>query len=62
MDSRTREQLIKAGCTDEEAERRAPEQGIIDFQERFCGIFYQKRYPPTSHLFFRGGDLLFLSF
>lgn len=62
MDSRTTKQLIKAGSTDEEAEQRAPEQGVIDFQKRFCGILYQKRYPPTSHLFLRGRDLLFLSF
>ncbi|EDR00539.1 uncharacterized protein LACBIDRAFT_313263 [Laccaria bicolor S238N-H82] len=53
MDSRMTKQLIKAGYTDEEAEQRAPIQGVIDFQERFCGILYQKKHPPTSHLFFR---------
>lgn len=57
MDSRTTKQLIKAGYTDEAAERKAPQQAIKNFQEQFCGILYQKKYPPTSHLFFRGIDI-----
>jgi hypothetical protein len=53
------EQLINTGMGIEDAANKAGEESVIKFQKDFGHQLYAKKYPPKTHIYFRGKQVDF---
>jgi len=56
LDAQTIGQLVKTGMSIEDAASKAGEESINNFFKNFGHTLYAKKYPPKSHIYFRGKE------
>ena len=54
LDAQTIEQLINTGMSIEDAADKAGVESVAKFQKNFGHQLYTKKYPPKTHIYFRG--------
>ena len=57
LDAETIESLVDSGMSIEEAAIKAPEESTIKFQNSYGNQLYEKKYPPSGHLYLWGNEL-----
>ena len=56
LDAQTTERLYNSGMSIEDAVSKAGEESIINFYKGFGHALYAKKYPPKTHIYFRGEE------